>query len=248
MGILPLILWASQARAQGWERVLGAAYSQQGQAVSVWADQRKLKRDQASWHLDAMVRHIHRANRIELPLSVSRLDGSDFLNAYVAREAGGGPHFFVASVNLVCRFRTDGEFAALIGHELAHMVLKHEYGRNILAKEIEKIPSFWGTLLYGLRFKHKFYYKEHRSMEFEADFLGAIFAVKAGYDPQAFVDFFDANGLSPQLESKDERFETHPKDSLRESRLRERLDWLHQVRPDAQPLNRLDEIRRLVCL
>lgn len=129
--------------------------------------------------------------------------------------------------------RTDAELAAVIGHELAHVVAGHSgermstgllgaagaigvgllLGQSGVSQTQQAVASGATGAAVGLGML-----KFSRSQELEADRLGALYMARAGYDPrdsirlwQNFAAYAAAEGGS----RKTEFLSTHPLDSTR---------------------------------
>ncbi len=131
-----------------------------------------------------------------------------------------GGFFFVDS-GLVLKADTEAELAGVMAHEIAHVAARHgtrQATRGEIA-QLSMIPLFivGGAAAYGIyeasgllvpmTFLHF-----SRAFEAEADYLGVQYMYKAGYDPGAFVDFFEKiqtlEKRKPGTMSK--MFSTHP--------------------------------------
>jgi len=131
-----------------------------------------------------------------------------------------GGFFFVDS-GLILKADTEAELAGVMAHEIAHVAARHgtrQATRGEIA-ELATIPLIFmgGAAAYGIyeasgllvpmTFLHF-----QRGFEAEADYLGVQYMYKAGYDPTAFVDFFE------KIETMEKRkpgsvsklFSTHP--------------------------------------
>ncbi|MGB7185777.1 MAG: M48 family metalloprotease, partial [Candidatus Acidiferrales bacterium] len=117
----------------------------------------------------------------------------------------------------------ESELAGVMAHEIAHVCARHQT-RNATKANIMQIasiplimtlPGTWaGYGIYeGMNFAIPMtYLKFGRDAEREADYLGLQYMYKAGYDPNAFVAFFEKveaeekkqPGTIPKI------FETHP--------------------------------------
>jgi predicted Zn-dependent protease len=120
--------------------------------------------------------------------------------------------------NLMNVADTDDELAAVVAHEVAHVVARHSikrlqaiWGYNILTilagttKNVEMaqgVQLAYASLLSG-------YSQED---ELVADGMGAVYAKKAGYDPQGMIDFLDKLRIRQKKEPAQplSYFRTHP--------------------------------------
>lgn len=131
-----------------------------------------------------------------------------------------GGFFFVQS-GLILKADTEAELAGVMAHEIAHVAARHgtrQATRGEIA-QLATIPLIFmgGAAAYGIYEASGLiipvsFLKFSRSFESEADYLGVQYMYKAGYDPTAFVDFFEKiqtlEKRKPGTMSK--LFSTHP--------------------------------------
>lgn len=139
--------------------------------------------------------------------------------------------------------RSDGELAAVLGHEMAHVTLNHAQSKKqgavavaigktvvdqVLASQglpvnTDTMTSAAGT--YGVLLPYS------RHAELQADKLGTIYMAKAGYDPEQAVTLwkrFDGWKRSQGLGGEPEFMRTHPVDATRISALQEYMPTAKQ--------------------
>src|SRR5216683_3979277 len=132
----------------------------------------------------------------KVPFTIKVID-SDEINAMAL--PGG---FFYVNSGLILAADEEAELAAVMGHEIAHVAARHgtkqaTKGEIMQLATIPLIllgPGGWaGYGLYeGLNLAIPMsYLKFTRDAEREADFLGLQYMYKSGYDPNAFVSFFE---------------------------------------------------------
>jgi predicted Zn-dependent protease len=131
-----------------------------------------------------------------------------------------GGFFFVDS-GLILKADTEAELAGVMAHEIAHVAARHgtrQATRGEIA-QLATIPLIFmgGAAAYGIyeasgllvpmTFLHF-----QRGFEAEADYLGVQYMYKAGYDPTAFVDFFEKIQTDEKRKpgSVSKLFSTHP--------------------------------------
>ncbi|MBV9037872.1 MAG: M48 family metalloprotease [Acidobacteriaceae bacterium] len=131
-----------------------------------------------------------------------------------------GGFFFVQS-GLILKADTEAELAGVMAHEIAHVAARHatrQATRGEIA-QLATIPLIFmgGAAAYGIYQASGLlvpltFLKFSRGQEAEADYLGVQYMYKTGYDPTAFVDFFEKiqtlEKRKPGTVSK--LFSTHP--------------------------------------
>lgn len=136
---------------------------------------------------------------------------------------------------------TDGELAAVMGHEIAHAVLRHgaEQVSRAQMQQLLVSAAVVGTavatedegsaqtvaVLSGLAVNGFVALPHSRAMELEADWIGTRYMARAGFDPRNAVSLWqkmgrmkDGNGAPPPFMS------THPTDAKRINRINDRMD------------------------
>jgi predicted Zn-dependent protease len=168
-------------------------------------------------YVNRVGQNIVRNSDCKVPFTIKVID-SDEINAFAL--PGG---FFYVNTGLILRADEEAELAGVMGHETAHVCARHgtktaTKGELMQLATIPLIilgPAGWaGYGLYeGLNLAIPMsYLKFTRDAEREADFLGLQYMYKAGYDPNAFVSFFE------KIEAEERRhpgsipkiFSTHP--------------------------------------
>ena len=128
------------------------------------------------------------------PVTIKVID-SDEVNAFAL--PGG---FVYVNTGLLLRADTEAELAAVLAHEIGHVAARHgtkQATRGQLLQYAALPLIFFGgsagllvyeaaTLAVPIEFQHF-----SRGMETEADKLGLEYVYKSGYDPTAFIDFFE---------------------------------------------------------
>jgi len=161
--------------------------------------------------------NIVRNSDAKVPFTIKVLD-SEEVNAFAL--PGG---FFFVNTGLILKADSEAELAGVMAHEIAHVAARHGT-RQATRGEIAQIGMIaasifvpYGWTGYAVRQGASMviplgFLQFSRSMEREADFLGLQYLYKSGYDPTAFVDFFE------KIESLEKRkpgtmskvFATHP--------------------------------------
>ncbi|MGB0105939.1 MAG: M48 family metallopeptidase [Candidatus Sulfotelmatobacter sp.] len=150
-----------------------------------------------------------------VPFTIMVID-SDVVNAMAL--PGG---FFYVNSGLILAADEEAEMAGVMAHEIAHVSACH-YGREMTRAQLLQMASIplifiGGAIGYGayeasgLAIPMTFL-KFSRTFEAQADYLGVQYMYRAGYDPSAFVSFFEKiqamEKKKPGTLSK--AFDTHP--------------------------------------
>jgi predicted Zn-dependent protease len=190
-------------------------------------------------YVNRVGQNLVRNSDAKVPFTIKVID-SDEINAFAL--PGG---FFYVNSGLVLRADEEAELAGVMGHEIAHVAARH--GTKTATKgEIMQLatiplillgPGGWaGYGLYeGLNLAIPMsYLKFTRDAEREADFLGLQYMYKAGYDPNAFVSFFE------KIEAEERRhpgsipkvFSTHPPTPDRVQKAQEEITTILPARDE----------------
>ncbi len=175
----------------------------------------------------------------KVPFTIKVLD-ADEINAM----ALPGGYFYVNS-GLILAADEESELAGVMAHETAH-VCAHHAAREMTRMNYMQIGSvplmiFAQTswTMYGIYEASQLavpltFLQFSRNFEGEADYLGLQYMYKAGYDPQAFVAFFEKIDAlekhKPGAVSK--AFSDHPQTPDRIARSEEEIATIMPARPD----------------
>ncbi|HTO05415.1 MAG TPA: M48 family metallopeptidase [Myxococcota bacterium] len=154
----------------------------------------------------------------------------------------GGPMY--VNSGLIAAARSEAELAGVMGHELAHVALRHGTHQASEAYAAQTGLGVLGGLLGGGTGAdvltavggvglNAAFLKFSRDAESEADMTGAAMMARAGYDPNALADFFgvlrEEAGHDPgELEAF---LSDHPSPVDREARIRELAKTLPRGTP-----------------
>jgi predicted Zn-dependent protease len=130
----------------------------------------------------------------QVPFTIKVLDDDEW-NAFAL--PGG---FFYVNTGLILAADSEAEIAGAMAHEIAHVAARHGT-RNASKAELANwlsLPLVFlgGPAGFGARSAASLlipmkFLQFSRGAEREADYLGLQYMYKTGYDPQAFVDFFE---------------------------------------------------------
>lgn len=152
----------------------------------------------------------------KVPFTIKIID-TDEINAMAL--PGG---FFYVNSGLILNADEEAELAGVMAHEIAH-VCAHHIAREMTRAnyaQIGMVPVMifvGGWTGYGIYEGSQFaipvtFLKFSREFEAQADYLGVQYMYRAGYDPQAFITFFEKiqalEKRKPGLVSK--AFSDHP--------------------------------------
>jgi predicted Zn-dependent protease len=130
----------------------------------------------------------------KVPFTIKVID-SDEINAMAL--PGG---FFYVNSGLILNADEEAELAGVMAHETAHVCAHHAVREQTRANyaQLGTIPLIFigGWTGYGIYEAASIgvpltFLKFSREFEAQADYLGVQYMYRAGYDPQAFISFFE---------------------------------------------------------
>ncbi len=168
-----------------------------------------------SEYVNRVGQNLVRNSDAKVPFTIKVIDTEE-VNAFAL--PGG---FFFVNSGLVLKADSEAELAGVMAHEIAHVAARHgtrQATRGEIA-QLSTIPLIFlgGWTGYGIRQAASVaipvgFLSFSRGFESEADLLGLEYMYKSGYDPEAFVDFFEKiqsmEKKKPGTMSK--VFSTHP--------------------------------------
>lgn len=194
--------------------------------------------------IDKIARAAQLGTTYPYPLYIAENEDPELINAYVANG-----NIVVVYSGLVEKVKSDGQLAAILGHEIAHMLARHHEDDTAEKREtaVSVASGILGTVA-GVATAYAtgsssagdlagdltsdtseaigtgaFVRSYDRDMEREADSIGLVLMAKAGYNPQEAIDFWknaDAIfGHTPGLAF----FSTHPSHGDRAAELETQL-------------------------
>lgn len=173
-------------------------------------------------YVNRVGQNLVRNSDAKVPFTIKVID-SDEVNAFAL--PGG---FFYVNSGLILRAQEEAELAGVMAHEISHVTARH--GTRQATKgdiiQLASIPAMiflpYGWAGYGIYEGMNLaipltFLKFSRDAEREADFLGLQYMYKAGYDPNAYITFFE------RIQADEKRrpgtipkaFSTHPPNSER---------------------------------
>jgi predicted Zn-dependent protease len=148
-----------------------------------------------SEYVNRVGQNIVRNSDCQVPFTIKMVE-DESVNAFAL--PGG---FFFVNSGLFLRAQTEAEVAGVMAHEIAHVCARHGTRQDTRGQiaSYATLPMIfmgggWGA--YAMRQAAQVliplgFLKFSRAFESEADNLGLQYMYKTGYDPVAFVDFFE---------------------------------------------------------
>jgi predicted Zn-dependent protease len=168
-------------------------------------------------YVNRVGQNLVRNSDAQVPFTIKVID-SDVVNAFAL--PGG---FFYVNSGLILHADEESELAGVMAHEIAHVCARHGTKQATKSEitQLAMIPAMIfipytlaGYALYqGMQFIIPMAFLQFtRVDEREADYLGLEYMYKAGYDPNAFVAFFEkvAADEKKQPGTIPKIFSTHP--------------------------------------
>ncbi|HXJ89350.1 MAG TPA: M48 family metallopeptidase [Candidatus Binatia bacterium] len=189
---------------------MGKQYAQQVESTA------KLIQDPVvTEYVNRVGQNLVRNSDAQVPFTIKVIDSND-INAFAL--PGG---FFYVNSGLILAADEEAELAGVMAHEIAHVAACHAARENTRGNlmQMASIPLIFvgGAVGYaayeaaGLALPLTFLHFS-RGFEAEADYLGMQYMYKSGYDPLAFISFFEK--VQAQEKKKPgtlaKAFSTHP--------------------------------------
>jgi predicted Zn-dependent protease len=188
-------------------------------------------------YVNRVGQNLVRNSDAKVPFTIKVIDTEE-VNAFAL--PGG---FFFVNSGLLLKTDSEAELAGVMAHEIGHVAARHgtrQATRGEIA-QLATIPLIFmgGWTGYGIRQAASVaipisFLSFSRAQEAEADLLGLEYMYKSGYDPVAFVDFFE------KIESLEKKkpgtmskvFSTHPPTDDRIAIAQKHIQELLKERPE----------------
>src|SRR5437870_432767 len=229
---------------------MGKQYAQQVEASS------KLVQDPVvNEYVNRIGQNLVRNSDAQVPFTIKVID-SDDVNAFAL--PGG---FFYVNSGLILAADEEAELAGVMAHEIAHVAARHATRGMTRANwaNIGTIPLIFvgGGIGYAVRSAAGIglpmsFLMFQRGFEGEADYLGLQYMYKTGYDPQAFISFFEKVQAQEKKKpgSLAKAFSTHPQTPDRIAKSQEEISRILPAQPQyLVTTSEFDEVKaRLAAL
>ncbi len=188
-------------------------------------------------YVNRIGQNLVRNSDAKVPFTIKVID-SDEINAFAL--PGG---FFYVNSGLLLAADNESEMAGVMAHEIAHVAARHATRQMTRAQlaNFASIPlifvgggigyAAWEAAGIGLPLTFMHF---SRGFEAEADYLGLEYMYKTGYDPEAFIAFFE------KIQAKEKKkpgslakaFATHPQTPDRIAKSQEEINKILPPRPE----------------
>jgi len=146
-------------------------------------------------YVNRVGQNLVRNSDAKVPFTIKVLDTEE-INAFAL--PGG---FFFVNSGLILKTETEAELAGVMAHEIAHVACRHGT-RQATRGDLMQIGAIAASIALGGWTGYAIrqgaglaiplgYLRFSQTFEAQADYYGLQYMYKAGYDPVAFVDFFE---------------------------------------------------------
>lgn len=140
----------------------------------------------------------------------------------------GGPIFITEG--LLRQLRSEGELAAVLGHEIGHVIARHSSEHLAKAQLTQGLigaavvgTGDYTTAQIGQVVGSLVNMRYGRDDELESDALGIRIVAEAGYDPRSMSGVMETLAKASSGSRQPEFFSTHPHPENRQARIREEI-------------------------
>src|SRR5450432_264991 len=196
-----------------------------------WESEARLLNDPVvNGYVNTLAQRLVRHSDAKVPFTV-KVVNDDEVNAFAL--PGG---YFYVNTGLILYAQNEAELAGVMAHEIAHVAARHGTRGmtkahiwnlaslpmvfvggpiGLAVREVTSVAFPMSTLKFG------------RDAEREADLLGLEYVYASGYDPVAFVNFFERlQGKHKKPNFKAKAFATHPMNEDRIKRAQKEIDTM----------------------
>lgn len=207
-----------------------------GMAAEVERESRLLDDPIVTEYISRLGQNLVRNSDARVPFVIKVIDSSE-INAFAL--PGG---FLFVDTGLVTVSQNEAELAGVLAHEIAHVAARHGTRQASRAQIINyaSIPLIFvgGWAGYAVRQVAALavplgFLEFSRGFETQADSLGLAYVDRSGYDPTAFVDFFERIQTMEKHKPGTiaRAFSSHPMTSSRIKSAQKEIQDSLQVRP-----------------
>jgi predicted Zn-dependent protease len=189
-------------------------------------------------YVNRVGQNIVRNSDAKVPFTIKVLDTEE-VNAFAL--PGG---FFFVNSGLILKAETEAELAGVMAHEIAHVACRHGT-KQATRGDLMQIGAIGASIFLGGWTGYAIrqgmglaiplgYLQFSQAFERQADYYGLQYMYKSGYDPTAFVDFFEKiqtlEKKKPGTFSK--VFSTHPMTDARIKAAQEEIQTILKPKPE----------------
>src|ERR1700678_946614 len=189
-------------------------------------------------YVNRLGQNIVRNSDAKVPFTIKVLDTEE-VNAFAL--PGG---FFFVNSGLILKAETEAELAGVMAHEIAHVACRHGT-KQATRGDLMQIGAIGASIFLGGWTGYAIrqgmglaiplgYLQFSQAFERQADYYGLQYMYKSGYDPTAFVDFFEKiqtlEKKKPGTFSK--VFSTHPMTDARIKAAQEEIQTILKPKPE----------------
>jgi predicted Zn-dependent protease len=189
-------------------------------------------------YVNRLGQNIVRNSDAKVPFTIKVLDTEE-VNAFAL--PGG---FFFVNSGLILKTETEAELAGVMAHEIAHVACRHGT-KQATRGDLMQIGAIGASIFLGGWTGYAIrqgmglaiplgYLQFSQQFERQADYYGLQYMYKAGYDPVAFVDFFEKIQTLEKKKpgSLSKVFSTHPMTDARIKAAQEEIETILKPKPE----------------